>query len=209
MLGTHHIAERDRPAGRGAGATPAAAAAPRRGRSVGSTRTSFSVFHSPQPRALPRPGEGLVPARVADESMSSPSPSAFDPCNPPGRHRAPGLATVNQPAKASAAAVRLATSQESASSRDELRRGAPPAAVKPPAARHRREDEAGDRDRPSRAGERRARGAVPSQRARHIDESRAGARRRARPRRDISRRPRADGAHRQGALRDRRLGGVR
>src|SRR4051794_31806570 len=68
-----------------------------------------------------------------------------------------------------------------------------------------RDCEARDRDRAPGEDERRAGGPVPRRGARRVDQPRAGPRRRARPRRDLSRHTRADGARGQGPLRDRGL----
>ena len=69
--------------------------------------------------------------------------------------------------------------------------------------------EARDRDRPSREDERGAGSPVPRRGARVLDEPRAGARRGARPRRDLPRHDRAGRPDREGALRDRRVRRVR
>ncbi|CAA9512392.1 MAG: Nitrogen regulatory protein P-II, partial [uncultured Solirubrobacteraceae bacterium] len=65
--------------------------------------------------------------------------------------------------------------------------------------------EARDRHRPTGEGQRRAPGAVPRGGPRRLPEPDPGARRGARPRRDLPRDARQDGAGRQGALRGRRL----
>src|SRR3954447_19943060 len=68
-----------------------------------------------------------------------------------------------------------------------------------------RVNEAGNRDRPSRAGQPGARGAVPCRGPRVLDEPRGGSRRGARPRRDLSRHDRPRRADGEGAVRDRGL----
>src|SRR5581483_11264268 len=65
--------------------------------------------------------------------------------------------------------------------------------------------EARYRERQAGASERRPRSALPRIRSRSLDEPHPGARRRARPRRDVPRHDGEDGALGEGALRDRRL----
>src|SRR3954447_3384714 len=69
--------------------------------------------------------------------------------------------------------------------------------------------EARDRDRAPGEDERRAGGPVPRRGARGVDQPCAGPWRRARPRGDLPRHARADGAGGQGAVRDRGLGRLR
>src|SRR3954466_2531673 len=69
--------------------------------------------------------------------------------------------------------------------------------------RQERVNEAGDRDRPSRADQPGARGAVPCRGPRVLDEPRGGSRRGARPRRDLSRHDRPRRADGEGPVRDR------
>src|SRR3954453_9213447 len=66
-----------------------------------------------------------------------------------------------------------------------------------------RVNEAGNRDRPSRADQPGARGAVPCRGPRVLDEPRGGSRRGARPRRDLSRHDRPRRADGEGPVRDR------
>src|SRR3954464_3150465 len=68
-----------------------------------------------------------------------------------------------------------------------------------------RVNEAGNRDRPSRADQPGARGAVPCRGPRVLDEPRGGSRRGARPRRDLSRHDRPRRADGEGPVRDRGL----